>query len=71
MAVFKKQVNAITSGQSLGSNRSSLKVRLKNFMFLTAFFILMNRVFKVYLNVLGSSLSTIPTHQCSFIDMLV
>ena len=71
MAVFKKQVSAITSGQSLGLNRKSLKVRLKNFMFLTAFFILINRVFKVYLNVLGSSLSTIPAHQCSFIDMLV
>ena len=71
MAVFKKQVSAITRGQSLGLNRKSLKVRLKNFMFLTAFFILINRVFKVYLNVLGSSLSTIPAHQCSFIDMLV
>ncbi len=36
MAVFKKQVNAITSGQSLGLNRQSLKVRLKTIVFLTA-----------------------------------
>ena len=38
MAVFKKQVNAITSGQSLGLNRQSLKVRLKTIVFLTALY---------------------------------
>ena len=38
MVVFKKQVNAITSGRSLGLNRKSLKVRLKITMFLTALY---------------------------------
>lgn len=38
MAVFKKQVNVITSGQSLGLNRLLLKVRLKIVMFLTALY---------------------------------
>ena len=38
MAVFKKLVNAITSGLSLGLNRLLLKVRLKIFMFLTALY---------------------------------
>ena len=39
MAVFKKQVSGITSGQSLDSNNNQLiKVRLKNFMFLTALY---------------------------------
>lgn len=38
MAVFKKQVNAITSGLSLGLNRLLLKVRLKTIVFLTALY---------------------------------
>ena len=38
MAVFKKQVNAITSGQSLGLNRKSLKVGVKKIGFLTALY---------------------------------